>query len=80
MSLSRARLIYGCGVAIIAALLISTGSPIHEYAAAILIIAAPLMFRALNDASEVSGATKALKRLREHLTTGEAPGEADPHR
>jgi hypothetical protein len=51
MSLSRARLVYGCGVAIIAALLISAGSPIYLYAAAILIVVAPLLLRAIERAS-----------------------------
>jgi hypothetical protein len=55
MSLSRARLVYGCSVVIIAALLIATGFPIYIGAAAILIVAAAPFFRVIRCAAEQRG-------------------------
>lgn len=79
MSLNRVRWVYTGSVILIAVLLVATGSPAYWIAAAVLLTGSPLLFRALNGASELTGATKALQRLHQRLMADEAPGEADPH-
>lgn len=79
MSLRRVRIIYGCSVVATAILFAAANTPIHRGAAVVVLLTAVPWFRVFNSASELAGATKALKRLRQHLTTGEVPGEADPH-